>query len=901
MTERAGDEALTVPATTSWRTRPATPPPLDDTAPRSRVLLVDFPEVRVRRARDLVELIGSGLGIAVVLLLAVYAHATAIGVTEDVQSAVAAVLRQLLLLPVTILEGLVTFFVPIIVLTVEMIARRWRTALEAVAAGVVAALVTAGAATLLETYGGTALTIGLTITTDGARVVAMNPFVAGLAALLTTVGPRGQRRTVRWSWSLLWGVLVLTVLRGGLTLPGAVVTVLVGRAAGLALRYISGVLNVRAHGIALVRGLRRAGLDPVRVVRLDGAEGEPQAWTVTTSAPIGYTEGGPVESSPTATEQDAARAAADPAALPMAAAARRLDRIVPDVLTDPQAAVDAIATPGGVTLDVLGAHRVYSVHDTADKRWYVTVLDGDRHVVGYLTALWSAVRFRGLSRRHRATLRDAADRAVLLSYAAERAGVRTPPLSGVAEASDSVLLVSEHISGARRLSDLPAEAIDAELLDAMWAELRKAHVAGIAHQDLTADSFLLGPEGQVWLTDWENGDIASADLARRLDLAQLLAITAIHVGEEAALASASRSLSPGQLAGIAPLLQPVILSGRARSEAAKPRELLNSLRARLVDEVPAADVEPVRLARFSVRTVVMVTIAVVAVWLLLGSLNFEQVMAAARDANPMWLLACFVLGVITYVGSAMGLVAFSPEKLGLWRTTLVQTAAGVVTLVAPAGVGPAALNLRFLVKQKVKVPLAVATVTLVQVSQIVTTVLLLVAMALITGSAGTLSVPSGAVNAVAVIVLVLVSIVLLIPPVRNWLWQKLGPTLRQIWPRLLWVAGNPRRLLMGVGGNLLMTIAYVASFGAALAAFGYSLAPTTLAITYLTSNTVGAAVPSPGGIGPVEAALTAGLTVGGIPAGVAFSTALVFRVLTFWMRVPLGWVALRHLQRKGDV
>lgn len=901
MTERAGDQELTVPATTSWRTQPASPPPPGDTAPRSQVLLVDFPEVRVRRARDLVELIGSGLGIGVVLLLAVYAHATAIGVTEDVQSAVAAVLRQLLLLPVTILEGLVTFFVPIIVLTVEMIARRWRTALEAVAAGVVAALVTAGAVILLETYGGTALTIGLTITTDGARVVAMNPFVAGLAALLTTVGPRGQRRTVRWSWTLLWGVLVLTVLRGGLTLPGAVVTVLVGRAAGLAMRYVSGVLNVRAHGIALVRGLRRAGLDPARVVRLDAAEGDPQAWTVTTSAPIGYTESGPVDTSPTGSRQDAARAAADPAALPMAATVRRADRIVPDVLTDPQAAVDAIATPGGVTLDVLGAHRVYSVHDTAGKRWYVTVLDGDRHVVGYLTALWSALRFRGLTRRQRATLRDAADRAVLLSYAAERAGVRTPPLAGVAEASDSVLLVSEHISGARRLSDLPADAVDAELLDAMWAELRKAHVAGIAHQDLTADSFLLGPGGQVWLTDWENGDIASPDLARRLDLAQLLALTAIHVGEEEALASAARSLSPGQLAGIAPLLQPVILSGRARSEAEKPRELLNSLRARLVDEVPAADVEPVRLARFSVRTVVMVTIAVVAVWLLLGSLNFEQVVAAARDANPIWLLACFVLGVITYVGSAMGLVAFSPEKLGLWRTTLVQTAAGVVSLVAPAGVGPAALNLRFLVKQKVKMPLAVATVTLVQVSQFVTTVLLLVAMALITGSAGTLSVPSGAVNAVAVTVLVLVSVVLLIPPVRSWLWQKVGPTLRQIWPRLLWVAGNPRRLLMGVGGNLLMTIAYVASFGAALAAFGYSLAPTTLAITYLTSNTVGAAVPSPGGIGPVEAALTAGLTVGGIPAGVAFSTALVFRVLTFWMRVPLGWVALRHLQRKGDV
>ena len=173
--------------------------------------------------------------------------------------------------------------------------------------------------------------------------------------------------------------------------------------------------------------------------------------------------------------------------------------------------------------------------------------------------------------------------------------------------------------------------------------------------------------------------------------------------------------------------------------------------------------------------------------------------------------------------------------------------------------------------------------------------------ALVTGSAGTLSVPSAAVNGVAIVAVLITVVLLVVPPARNWLWEKLGPTLRQVWPRVLWVVGSPRRLVMGIGGNVVMTVGYVGAFGAALAAFGFSLPVTTLAITYLTSNTVGAAIPSPGGIGPVEAALTGGLTFAGIPAGVAFSAALVFRVLTFWARVPFGWVALRYLQRKGDV
>ena len=59
--------------------------------------------------------------------------------------------------------------------------------------------------------------------------------------------------------------------------------------------------------------------------------------------------------------------------------------------------------------------------------------------------------------------------------------------------------------------------------------------------------------------------------------------------------------------------------------------------------------------------------------------------------------------------------------------------------------------------------------------------------------------------------------------------------------------------------------------------------------------------PSPGGIGPVEAALTGGLALAGIPYSVAFSTAVLYRFFTFWGRVPLGWIALRIAGRKNII
>ncbi|MDD9206061.1 flippase-like domain-containing protein, partial [Georgenia sp. 10Sc9-8] len=515
--------------------------------------------------------------------------------------------------------------------------------------------------------------------------------------------------------------------------------------------------------------------------------------------------------------------------------------------------------------------------------------------------LWDGLRMRGLDRRAAPTVREASDRAALMMLAADAAGVRTPQLRTVAEAHDSVLMLTEHVEHARRLDDLAPEEIHDGVLDQLWTQLRAAHRKGLAHRDLHAASVLVDGHEAVWILDWENGEVASSELARRVDMAQALAMTAVLVGVERALASAARTLTADQLSSIAPLLQPIALPAATRAAARNHRELLSTLRSELVGLIPTADVEPVRLARFSARTAVMVILLVAALWVLLGTLNFADIAEAVQQANPWWMLVAFALGLVTYLGSAMGLVAFSPERLGLWRTTQVQIAASVVALVAPAGVGPAALNLRFLNRRRVPMPLAVATVALLQVMQFVTTVALLLVVALVTGSMGSLSLPSTAVLAAVGGVILAVALALLVPPVREWLWSRLAPTLRQVWPRLVWVAGNPGRLALGISGSVLMAAGYIAAFGASLAAFGYTLPLTSLAITYLGASATGSAVPSPGGVGPVELALTAGLTLAGIPYGAAFSTAILFRLLTFWGRVPLGWAALRYLQHHDDL
>jgi glycosyltransferase 2 family protein len=69
-------------------------------------------------------------------------------------------------------------------------------------------------------------------------------------------------------------------------------------------------------------------------------------------------------------------------------------------------------------------------------------------------------------------------------------------------------------------------------------------------------------------------------------------------------------------------------------------------------------------------------------------------------------------------------------------------------------------------------------------------------------------------------------------------------------------------------------------------------------VVYLTGSALGSIVPTPGGLGAVEAALTAGLRAAGVAGTIAVSAVLLFRLATFWLPVPAGWVALKYLERE---
>ena len=195
------------------------------------------------------------------------------------------------------------------------------------------------------------------------------------------------------------------------------------------------------------------------------------------------------------------------------------------------------------------------------------------------------------------------------------------------------------------------------------------------------------------------------------------------------------------------------------------------------------------------------------------------------------------------------------------------------------------------------------SVALSQVVNVVTTILLLVAIGLLTGSGlSRFKIAPGTHLLIGVAVIAVVAGVLLaVPQTRAKLIGLVWPHLRRAWPRLLEALSRPLRLAASSGANLLLTAAYLLAFIAALRAVGAHPAILPAAVVYLAGNAVGSAAPTPGGLGGVEAVLVAGLTAMGIPAAEAISGVLVFRIATFWLPIPAGYLSYLWLRHRGTL
>ena len=543
--------------------------------------------------------------------------------------------------------------------------------------------------------------------------------------------------------------------------------------------------------------------------------------------------------------------------------------------------------------------RHYAATTSGGDQLDVTVYDKDQQAAGAVYRLYRSVLLRGqVSRGAPMSTDRTVEHRALLSYATEDAGAPTPRLRAVVRVGpEASVLAFDHCFGTT-LADRNPGCTDEEL-KAIWDAVNVLHTHRVTHRSLTADRILLTDGGQVMLLDPGDGDVAASDLQIRLDVAQLLAALALVVGPDRAADLALENAGADELVAVVPLLQRVALARSTRAALRRRKDVLPALRKRLLAAVPGGEVAPARLERIRLRTLVTLVATIAGAYLLAGELARESLGHVLRAADWHWSAVALALSALTYVAAALSLSGFAPGRLSFFRTLLAQLAGSFVTLVTPAAVGGAALNIRYLQRRKLPAAVAAASVGVSQVVALVLHILMLVVFIALAGAANKhpFKPPTWIYLVLAGLVVAALG-VLALPAGRRLLRARLAPTLGQVLPRLLEVAQQPRKLAEGIGGALLLSAAYILCLAACVQAFHGSVAFASIAVVYLTGSALGSIIPTPGGLGAVEAALTAGLVATGLHGTEAASAVLLFRLLTFWLPVPFGWAALNYLERK---
>ncbi|MGW3287062.1 lysylphosphatidylglycerol synthase domain-containing protein [Streptomyces sp. NPDC001002] len=300
---------------------------------------------------------------------------------------------------------------------------------------------------------------------------------------------------------------------------------------------------------------------------------------------------------------------------------------------------------------------------------------------------------------------------------------------------------------------------------------------------------------------------------------------------------------------------------------------------------------------FAVTTAVVLTAAV---WVLAAHRNTVDAgtdRLAVADRN--WLLVAGVAALATWVCAAVAQQGAVAERLPAGRLVAAQFAACAANHLLPAGIGASAVNLRFLTRCGVSTTrsataLAVKAAVGGLVRLMLAVVLLLASppplrIAPVVPRAGVMLTVIGCIAAVALGVA-------LYRPLRRGMRRAAGRILADVRA----VHGRRARACALWGGSLGFALVHAAVLVAVVRALDVSVPAGHVLLAYLLASGAALLLPTPGGLGSLDAALVLTLTAAGAPGAAALSAVFGYRLLTAWLPLlpgllVLGWLARRSV------
>jgi membrane-associated phospholipid phosphatase/tRNA A-37 threonylcarbamoyl transferase component Bud32 len=193
------------------------------------------------------------------------------------------------------------------------------------------------------------------------------------------------------------------------------------------------------------------------------------------------------------------------------------------------------------------------------------------------------------------------EREAYMSLLAERAEVRTPPITLAIEIEDGAGLLAQERISAKGLDSLHADELDDEVLRKLWGQVALLRHRHIAHRDLRQANMLVDGHGEPWLIDFGFGEAGASQRRLNQDIAEMMASLACLVGAERPVRTALEILGEDAVLGAAPLLQPMALSTATRTDLKAHPGLLEEMRQQVAGQTGKTPPPLERLTRLPTR------------------------------------------------------------------------------------------------------------------------------------------------------------------------------------------------------------------------------------------------------------------------------------------------------------
>jgi uncharacterized membrane protein YbhN (UPF0104 family) len=496
-----------------------------------------------------------------------------------------------------------------------------------------------------------------------------------------------------------------------------------------------------------------------------------------------------------------------------------------------------------------------------------------------------------------------------LTVRAARAGVVVPEVleAGTAGPSRAALLVSRWPAGTA-LADADAADVGDVTLEDLYRQLLTLRRARIAHGAVSGDTLLVDSDAKtIVVTGFRNAAASAAPDQLDRDMAGAIAAAAVVAGAERAADIAAQCLTPEELAGALQYLHKPALDPPLGRSLRGNRTLLPDVRQRAAAaasiELPAL-VEP---RRVSWPTLVMIIGTLIGGWALIGVLiDVSKSFDTVIGADWLWVIMAFVLAQLAYVASAVEGVGSVSGPLPFGRTVAVEVAKAFSAL-AGGTAAVFATGVRYYQQQGYDASVALSSgAIMATASWAATGVLFLVSLPFAWGSIPFEVTPESGGNsklawiilAVVVLVALAAGLALAVPRLRRLAAEKVRPRVRDIWGNLQQVAGNPRKLVLLLGGAFGRDLLVATALSVSLRAFGDHLRLPVLIVVIVLAAMIGGIAPTPGGLGVVEAGMILGLTAAGVTEADATAAVFIQRLFTSYLPPIWGWATLVWMRKK---